>query len=171
MSYLGLVQLEATLAAPVLAQASSGAPVNLDALPTYRIYGPGGLMDNGSGSLAFKDSASITGASNTSPIVITSAAHGLTTGTRVTISGVTGNTAANGTFVVTYVSDSTFSLQGSTGNGGWVSGGTWNVTGLYTVSIDATSANGYEAGETYTLLTSGLISAVGWADLSTFTVV
>jgi len=67
----------------------------------------------------------ITGASNASPIVITSAGHGLDSGERVTVSGCVGNTAANGTWPVTWVSSSQFSLDGSVGNGAWTSGGTW----------------------------------------------
>lgn len=65
----------------------------------------------------------ITGATNASPIVITSAAHGFTTGDRVTISGVLGNTAANGTWTVTVVDGSHFSLDGQSGNGAYTSGG------------------------------------------------
>lgn len=65
-----------------------------------------------------------------SPIVVTSAAHGLTTGTRVAISGVGGNTAANGTWVITKIDDDRFSLNGSTTNGVYTSGGTWTVLDL-----------------------------------------
>lgn len=67
----------------------------------------------------------LTNASNTSPIIITAATHGLVTGRAVTISGVSGNTAANGNFIVTRLSDDTFSLDGSTGNAPYVSGGAW----------------------------------------------
>lgn len=69
--------------------------------------------------------ATVTGATNASPIVVTtSAAHGLTTGQTVYIGSVAGNTAANGSFVATVVSATTFSLGGSTGNGAYTSGGT-----------------------------------------------
>src|SRR5262249_36588531 len=44
------------------------------------------------------DIFAITGASNAAPIVITSNSHGLSTGQKVFISGVGGNTAANGTW-------------------------------------------------------------------------
>ena len=70
----------------------------------------------------------ITGASNTSPIVITtSSTVQLQNGMQVTISGVTGNTAANGTYTVSGVGGTTFNLVGSTGNGAYVSGGTWSA--------------------------------------------
>lgn len=65
----------------------------------------------------------LTDATNASPIVVTCANHYLATGQTVTISGVTGNTAANGTYKVTDLTNNTFSLDGSTGNGAYVSGG------------------------------------------------
>ena len=68
---------------------------------------------------------SITGATNASPIVITSTGHLLNTGDTISISGVVGNTAANGIFTITKVDANSFSLNGSTGNGAYSSGGTW----------------------------------------------
>jgi type II secretory pathway pseudopilin PulG len=72
-------------------------------------------------------SVGITNASNASPIVITSTGHNLATGAPVFISGVAGNTNANGYFTITYVDPNNFSLNGSTGNGTYTSGGTWAV--------------------------------------------
>jgi hypothetical protein len=66
----------------------------------------------------------ITGATNASPIVITISSHGYTTGQKVAIQGVGGNTAANGVWTITVVDSNTFSLDGSTGNGAYTSGGT-----------------------------------------------
>ncbi len=69
----------------------------------------------------------VTGASNASPIVITTAStQQLQNGMQVTISGVTGNTAADGTFTVANRTGTTFELAGSTGNGAYTSGGAWN---------------------------------------------
>ncbi len=66
----------------------------------------------------------IVSATNASPIVITtSAAHYLTTGESVTIIGCQGNTAANGTFTITVLSSTAFSLNGSAGNGTYSTGG------------------------------------------------
>lgn len=60
-----------------------------------------------------------------SPIQITtSASHGFFTGDVVTIASVGGNTNANGTWVVTYVDGTNFTLNGSTGNSAYTSGGT-----------------------------------------------
>lgn len=70
----------------------------------------------------------VTAATNTSPIQITtSASNSLVTGQTVTISGVAGNTAANGTWVITRIDGTNFTLNGSTGNGTYTSGG--NVNG------------------------------------------
>ena len=168
MSFLGYVTLSATLKGDVLTRNSSDVPINADSLPTYRIYGPNGLMTSGTGTTALRDTAALTNATNATPIVITSAAHGLTTGTRVTITGVVGNTAANSTFVITNVSSSTFSLDGSVGNGAYVSGGTWNTSGLYLISHSITAGNGYEAGTMYTILVSFAISSTSGGSTFTF---
>lgn len=73
----------------------------------------------------------VIGASNTSPIAITtSAPHGLQTGMEVTISGAVGNTAANGSFTITVTGASSFSLNGSAGNGVWTAGGTVAAGGI-----------------------------------------
>lgn len=65
----------------------------------------------------------VTGATNASPIVITCTAHGLSTGQPATLSGVQGNTNANGTWTITRLSANTFSLNGSTGNAAYTGGG------------------------------------------------
>lgn len=65
----------------------------------------------------------VTAASNTSPIVITSTSHGLTTGETAYIQGVAGNTAANGEHQVTVLTANTFELDGTTGSGAYTSGG------------------------------------------------
>jgi hypothetical protein len=68
----------------------------------------------------------ITGATNASPIVITTfSTFGLTTGDTVIITGVGGNTAANGTFTITVLSATQFELNGTTGTGTYTSGGRW----------------------------------------------
>ncbi len=69
----------------------------------------------------------ISNATNATPIAITSFGHGLSTGTRVNVSGVIGNTAANGLFTVTVVDGNSFTLDGSTGNGAYGGGGQWTL--------------------------------------------
>jgi type II secretory pathway pseudopilin PulG len=82
----------------------------------------------------------ITNASNASPIQITSANHQLTTGAGVFISGVLGNTAANGPWNITFVDANNFTLNGSTGNAAYTSGGTFTTGGG---GVFPTSPNSY----------------------------
>ena len=65
----------------------------------------------------------VTGATNASPIVVTSTSHGYATGDVVYLTGVGGNTAANGLWQITVIDANTFQLNGSTGNGSYTSGG------------------------------------------------
>lgn len=74
----------------------------------------------------------ISDATNASPIVITSAAHGLRDGTPIYIKDVVGNTAANGFARIQNRTTDTFELAGSTGNAAYVSGGTWYVAVPFT---------------------------------------
>lgn len=75
--------------------------------------------------LGRQEGQAITSTSIANPsLVTTPAVHGLTTGDTVTISGVTGNDAINGTFVVTVLSTTTFTLDGQTGGAGATTGGT-----------------------------------------------
>lgn len=165
--FQGFAGLGDSLPVVFLVKNSSGTPVNLDSLPTFRVYGPDGFVSGQTGSAAFRESGLITNATNASPIVITSANHNLQTGDRVTISGVVGNTAANGTFTITRISSSTFSLS-TTGSGAYSNGGTWNITGLYYVSLTISGAAGYEVGNTYEVLLEGALSSVAYADMASF---
>lgn len=86
-------------------------------MPTT-ITGDSGAAYNGISRL-------ISGATNASPIVITtSTAHFFATGDSVLITDVEGNTAANDLWKITKISSTTFSLDGSTGSGAYTSGGT-----------------------------------------------
>lgn len=53
----------------------------------------------------------VTSSTDATPIVVTKAAHGYSTGDKVMINGHTTNVAANGLFKITVLSSSTFSLQ------------------------------------------------------------
>lgn len=93
----------------------------------------------------------ITAASNASPIVITSSGHGLLSGDRALVSGVTGNTNANGAWNITKLTADTFSLDGSTGNAAYVSGGKFvhlEVPEPIRVAILMVVANAYQHRET-----------------------
>jgi len=71
----------------------------------------------------------ITGATNASPIVITSASHGASNGDIIVVRGIVGNTSANGTWKAASVATNTITLTtvndglNSTGNGAYSSGG------------------------------------------------
>jgi hypothetical protein len=67
----------------------------------------------------------VLGATNATPIVIsTSLAHGYSTGDAVLIVNANGNSHANGVFKITVVNSTSFSLDDSSGNGTYTSGGT-----------------------------------------------
>lgn len=73
----------------------------------------------------------VTGASNTTPIQLTVPGHNFVNGDKVLVTGVVGNTAANGWWTVANVSGMYFDLAGSVGNGNFtvnvVKDGTWSA--------------------------------------------
>ncbi len=78
--------------------------------------------------------------STANPAVITSTAHGLVTGQQVTISGVLGATALNGTWTITVTGANTFTVPAS--GAGYTSGGSYNMPAqLLPSSILHTSAS------------------------------
>ena len=73
-------------------------------------------------------SGAVTGASNTSPIrITTSAAHGLATGDIVRVEGTVGNTGCIATWEITVVNATNFDLNFSAGDGNYTGGGTWTA--------------------------------------------
>lgn len=67
----------------------------------------------------------VQGATNATPIEITAASGGSwATGDVISINSVGGNTAANGTWIITNTGTNTFTLDGSVGSGTYTSGGT-----------------------------------------------
>lgn len=168
--YQGFTPQEETAFLAVLVKDADLAPADLDALPGFKVYGPDGMMPSGSGTGAYMHAGAVSAASNTTPITVTAAAHGLSAGQRVTVSGVLGNTGANGTFIVGTVTTDTFVLLSSVGNGSYVSGGTWHATGLYKLEVEALAADGYLAGITYAAVVYGTLAAEAWGYLTTFTV-
>ena len=72
---------------------------------------------------AASNTATITGATNASPIVVTfSSNHNLANGDLVEVTNTGGNTAADGIWTVANATATTIQLQGSTGNGVYTSG-------------------------------------------------
>ncbi len=111
----------------------------------------------------------ITDATNATPIVVTSSAHGLKNGDMVTISGVGGNTAANGDHVVSNQTANTFELEtlafvDVAGNGAYTSGGTVDAvysgeSALVRVVSGATIGRGMSHGR-YVLSVGDIIELV-----------
>ncbi len=184
---LGFFRLGTTLTAPFVATNALGAAGDPPVTPNYRVYGQGVLMGNGTGTVPKVDGCAVIGATNALPIVVTSIGHGLQTGTQVTITGVLGNTATNGTWTITRIDADTFSLDGSVGNGNFIltavqalvfapltspaPTGSWHVTGLHLYSIPLSGGDGYEAGKTYHVLVTYTLDQVTRTREETFTVI
>ncbi len=113
-------------------------------------------------SFTAKQCIDISGATNASPIVVTSILdHELAVGDSVTISGVLGNTAANGTFTISEVTRTTFTLQGSTGNAEYTSGG----KALKTLALSSSFIGGGRFYRTHELPTYlGSVQAMVFTD-------
>lgn len=80
-------------------------------------------------------------ASYTAPISIgTATAHGLATGTNVSIAGVLGNTAANGTWTIAVTDPTHFTLNGSSGNGNYTGGGAITGGGMAYYDAETSAA-------------------------------
>ena len=173
MGFAGYTELDGNFVGLLLTK-QDGALKDADALPTYRIYGPSGIMTGGTGTMAFLQSGSISSIENTTPIrVNTTAAHGLQTGQQLSISGVSGAVAGtvNGfSFAVTVIDSDTVELQSTTA-AGTGTGGSWHLTGQYTMTHAALAANGYDINETYTVVYAATIGGDSGAGQDTFAVV
>lgn len=98
----------------------------------------------------------ITNATNTAPIVVTSTAHGLSTGELVYIDGIQGNKAANGLWSVVNISTNTFSLVGSAGDGEYTGSNSGSVQ-VTTLQDGAAAVN-----EVQTITSSATPSGGTW---------
>lgn len=154
--FVGFATIGSPFAFLVVTKDASNVPTNSSTTPSYRVRGINGVF--ATGNLSNAESGVVTDATNASPIVITSASHGLTTGMKVTVASVGGNTAANGTWTITRVGADTFSLDTSTGNGAYTSGGTWRTTGLYLFSVTPTLVGSYASGQWYDVMVVATIS-------------
>lgn len=116
--------------APTIAASGGGAIVGtyyayvrfVDNLNNFSTLSPISNTLNAEGSF----SGNVTNATNAAPIQITTdQPHGLTTGATVLVEGVGGNLEANGTWTITVVDATDFTLNGSDANGDYNGGGTW----------------------------------------------
>lgn len=156
--YAGIVAINSAIDKAVISKnPTTNVPLDADALPTYRLYGPAGIL--ATGSLSYKDTGTISGATNASPTVITSVGHGLTTGVTVTIANILGNTGANGVYQITVIDSNTFSVPVNTGAGGAYSGGgSFHTTGVYDWNVTPTLAANYLSGTIYSVVVFGTVS-------------
>jgi len=97
-----------------------GDTIRIMASPSPTSLGVNGVWTSG----VLQATKTISAATNATPIAITSSNHGYSTGDTITLSGVVGNEAANGTWEITVTGANTFTLNGSVGSGNRVSGGT-----------------------------------------------
>jgi hypothetical protein len=102
----------------------------------------------------------ITGATNAAPIVCTFTNHGYSTGDVIQISGAAGNTATNGVWKITVTSSSQFSLDDSSGNGTWTSGGA--VSPIFCRTIKTASALVQPIASFAPLRTASLGTRTAW---------
>ena len=106
---------------------------------TIRVMGstdPTSLSVNGTWTDGpLQATVSITSSTNATPIVVTKASHGLTTGDTVVVTGHTTNTNANGTWEVNVLTSSTFELAGSVGNGVGGASGTFRQVNCCRVKL------------------------------------
>lgn len=170
--FLGFVSLNATIYGVVQFRNGSNTPTNPTGTPSFRVFGPNGYV--GQGTLSQRNTGSISGATKANPCVVTtSAAHNLITGSRVSISGVSGMTQLNGNdYTVAVLSSTTFSLDStdSSAYGTYTSGGTWAATGLYYFSITPTYAGGYDVDQRYDVVVAATVSSVAKGDTYSFQV-
>lgn len=110
---------------------------------TFALYSmPEGTGDyTKGGKVKFAD-LKIAGATNDTPpiVVTTTTPHRLSSGMQVKISGVQGNTAANRTFTITKVNDTSFKLNDAHGNSNYTGGGVVEVIAEYDIK-DASNAS------------------------------
>lgn len=168
--YAGFADEGSDVTLLLLTRDADGQPVDPDAAPTFRVFGPAGAVAGGTGTATAAESGTVTGATNASPVEITSASHGLPTGAYVKLSSIGGNTAANGTYFVTQTGTNTFTLTGSTGSGTYTSGGSWRTIGLWKITLTGGVLASLAAGTTYTVLATWAVSSAVRQATLTFTV-
>lgn len=109
-------------------------------------------------------SKAITGATNATPIVISSASHGFSNGDTVRVKDVLGNTAANGLWEIANIAAGTYELVNSVGSGAYTSGGTGTkidrTTGWCVGDANPTNA-------VVLRMTNGDVTSPSWTSVST----
>jgi hypothetical protein len=169
MTFVGFGALGGDFSLTLQCLDANRQPVEPDAAPTFQCYSAEGLMPAVNGTLALGHVKTLTGATNANPIVLTAANHGITTGTRVRVRNVVGNTAANTTQVATRLTANTFSIPVA-GNGAYVSGGTVEVVGLYQATLTLDGGVGFEVDQQFFARFAWTVGSAARAELQSFTV-
>lgn len=112
-------------------------------------------------SYPFRDRAAITDATNASPIVVTSAAHGLSDDDIVVVNGVGGNTAANGRWIVDNKTTNTFEL--------YHYAEVTDATNASPINIETAEEHGYATGDS--IIVAGVLGNTAANGTHTITVV
>lgn len=165
-----IVDADASFVVPfLLTNPSTGAPVDADALPPFRVlHQDQGMVGSGTGALL--ESGAVTGCTTAAPPEVTSTGHDLATGAVVTLASVGGMSGVDGIRTVTVTGANTFTLNGATGTGAYTTGGTWHTTGLYGLTFDGALLAALEPGETYTVIVYPVVSGTTQAYEFTVTV-
>lgn len=175
-SHIGFVTAGDDLLIPLLTRTPGTLIVaSADAAPSYVIYDSDGLnqvVAGGSGPFALRHSGTVTGCVTSGGLIkiTTPTTHGLVTGQVVDVASVGGVAAATGTWPITVVNSTSFTLNGSTFSGVYTSGGTWHVTGLY-VAVHEIDEAEYVAGKTYQIVCTYLNDGDPMVEVLYFTVV
>ena len=104
----------------------------------------------------------VAGAVNANPIQIqTTTPHGLVNNQLIGVYGVNGLTAANGGWTVTVVNQTTFNLNGSSGNSNYLSGGLITVPASMPATPISGPAGFFEGASVLAVGNDGVTSAIG----------
>ena len=168
MSFVGFFEIGSTYNAAILVRDNGLSPLDADSAPVFRVYGPNGILAGVTGACTLLDSGDLATASSDTPVVYTSSdAHNLSSGFVVTASGVTDNTGANDTNLITVTSATEFTMADTVGTGSGT-GGTWHLTGLYTYTFDVSSVNGFASGTLYIVVIEGTAGGILFSYSQTF---
>lgn len=103
----------------------------------------------------------VNSATNASPIIVgTPTAHGIVDVSVVTVFGVLGNTAANGTWIAERVTATSLKLRGSAGNGGYTGGGALAQTDTFATIAEMKDIT--DAGIQATLVDASAHDGINW---------
>lgn len=104
----------------------------------------------------------ISAATNATPIVLTTPAHGIAVGnvSWVDVTGVLGNLGANGSWVAEALTTTTLRLRGSSGSGAYTSGGTATRRGTFTVVAELVNLT--PIGIQFNMVDSSAHDGNGW---------